>query len=239
MCKGFQFGMMQSSRDGKWWRFQNNMKVLSVTDHICKIVKIVNYIILPQVFKLLSRAMHVKTIRYASGDRRSSNLDWEPWVRRGSGIRISATTLVSLTLLKFENCRKGQWIKIQTVRGNETRNKHLCTYLEFSTAVKSTLLGKTSKNTMALLSFWKGQGRNLWSFTSQGLEALRRKSSKTRMPVPRHYIQVSNFSYQRQFHSSGHRSTMHKFLSSFFFNLSLTMTPSSYPLLLLFPSTLT
>lgn len=148
MCKGFQFGMMQSSRDGKWWRFQNNMKVLSVTDHICKIVKIVNYIILPQVFKLLSRAMHVKTIRYASGDRRSSNLDWEPWVRRGSGIRISATTLVSLTLLKFENCRKGQWIKIQTVRGNETRNKHLCTYLEFSTAVKSTLLGKTSKNTI-------------------------------------------------------------------------------------------
>ena len=182
---------MQSSRDGTWWQFQNNMKVLSVTDHICKIVKIVNYTVLPQVFKLLSRAMHVKTIRYASGDRRSSNFDWEPWVRRGSGICISATTLVSLTLLKFENCRKGQWIKIQTVRGNETRNKHLCTYLEFSTAVKSTLLGKTSKNTIGSAELLKMPREKLMKLYIPGAGG-RRKSSKTRMPVPRHYIQVPN-----------------------------------------------
>lgn len=135
--------------------------------------------------------MHIKIIRCASGGRRSSNLKWEPRVRRGSGICISATTLVSLTRLQFEHCHRAHWVKICTLRGNWTQER-LCTHLEFSTAVKYTLLGKQVKIPLALLSFWKGQGTNLWSFTSQGLEAVRRKSSKTRMPVPGHYIQVPN-----------------------------------------------
>ena len=168
--------------------------------------------------------MHVKTIRYASGDRRSSNFDWEPWVRRGSGICISATTLVSLTLLKFENCRKGQWIKIQTVRGNETRNKHLCTYLEFSTAVKSTLLGKTSKNTIGSAELLKMPREKLMKLYIPGAGG-RRKSSKTRMPVPRHYIQVPNSPTKDSSTAQAIIQPCTSFSRLFFFPISLLPWP--------------
>lgn len=142
-------------------------------------------------------------------------------MRRGSGICISATTLVSLTLLKFENCRKGQWIKIQTVRGNETRNKHLCTYLEFSTVVKSTLLGKTSKNTIGSAELLKMPREKLMKLYIPGARGSKKEIFKDQDASPKTLYSGSKLSYQRQFHSSGHHSTMHKFLSSFFFSISL------------------